>query len=500
MDLGELIRFLREYGNKYANSIFFPRKKNGKVRRLARKFAFEKELNERAWAEELFGSTSNSPLYLLHRSLLRRDLLDRLFHLNIRTGSERRKAMYRSHKAVFMVRVLLMLGARRTAMSLVPKAIKRAREFELTSDRIELLDALSNNAAFNGWAQKFMEYDQELQDATRLKMAELQVSSLSHQITVESVGRAFPTDRLKELGRTAPHAAHLLFREFPTFNVGLMYFRIAVASAEIRENTEEGVTKCGSAIAFLSRFPKLMTEPVRGEFELKRLWLAIASKHFEAAGSAAAACEQCFKSGTNNWFIGKEYEFLLLMHTARWQDASALYKHIVNHNRFQSQSEHVRQKWFLFGNYASFASSVHAPSIPSSQKRVFKKILNEIPIYTRDKDGYNGSLYILQYLILASRGDYDGLIAMSEGIEKYITRYLRGRANTQFYGFLRTLMVLKRHDFNMEKARTRAKRYIELFHRFGREKVDETQTLPFDLMWVWISDWVETRVRPNMPV
>jgi hypothetical protein len=500
IDLAELIRLLREYGNKYANSIFLPRKKSGKMRRLARKFAFEKVRDERAWAEEIFEDTHHSASYILHRARLRWELLDRLFHLEIRTGSERRKAMYKSHKTVFMVRVLLMLGARRTAMSLVPKAIKRAREFELTSDRIELLDALTDNATLNGWRLKFAECDRELRFAMSLKMAEIEMSSLSHQISVESVGRARPSEQLRELGRTAPHAAYLLFREFPTFNVGLGYYRIAVASAEIRENTEEGLSKCVNALTFLSRFPTLMTDPIRGEFELKRLWLAIASKNFEMANAAAIACEQCFKTGTNNWFIAKEYELLLLMHTTQWKEAAESHKLIVKHQRFPTQPEQVRQKWILFGYYAMLVSTTHTSSIPSTQKRAFNKILREVPIYKKEKAGYNASLYILQYLILASRKDYDGLVATSEGITKYINRYLRGRTDTQLYGFLKTLLVLKKCDFDVVKTRKRAKKYIEQFNRYGREKVDETQTLPFDLMWAWISEWVETLVKPKEPI
>ena len=234
-----------------------------------------------------------------------------------------------------------------------------------------------------------------------------------------------------------------------------------------------------------------MTDPIRGEFELKRLWLAIASKNYEMAKSAAMECEQSFKAGTNNWFIAKEYEFFLLMHTKQWQQAAEFHKLIVNHQRFPSQPEQVQQKWILFGYYAALVSTAQTSSIPSTQKRAFNKILREVPIYKKDKAGYNASLYILQYLILASHRDYDGLVAKSEGIAKYINRYLRGRTDTQLYGFLKTLLALKKYDFDVLKTRKRAKKYIEQFNRFGREKVDETQTLPYSMMWAWILEWIK---------
>ena len=195
---------------------------------------------------------------------------------------------------------------------------------------------------------------------------------------------------------------------------------------------------------------------------------------------------------------GKKAEFLLFTHSNDLIQAASLHKYLVHHERFSSQPEQVKEKWMLFGHYLSLASGIGKTALSASRKSLFTKILREVPIYNRDKVGYNASLLILQHLILASTGDADGMIQKSDALRQYISRYLRNRYESQLYGFLKLLLLLPKYDFDMAKIRKRGKRYIEQFQRAGREKIDESQTFPFDRMWGWISEWVEARVRPNM--
>ncbi len=490
-DLSELIRIIRSYGNKRANSLFRPRKKNTKIQQLARKFAFEKNRDEHAWALEICGDSEKSNSYVTHRSLLRRELLDRVFHFDISNGTAHRKAIYRLRKLIFLIKVLLLFGARRTAMSLVPPAMKIATEYESTSDRIDLLETLSSNASLNGWKQKFERYDRALREAMRLRAAEAEITSLDRHIDVESVGRARPSKRAQRLAETAPLDALILFKDFPTFNVGLAYYRISVSSAQTRNNFELGLALCKKAQAFLSRFPKLFTAASQGEFELNRLWMALASRSYPAAEESALRCRQLFREGTNNWFIAQEYEFLLRMHTKQWSEAVQLHERAVNHNRFPLQPEQVRQKWELFSHYAALTSEIRQKKFPIAMNNEFGMIASKIPIYHKDKADYNTSLHILQYLILVVHGDQQSLEEKSDAIDKYIYRNFKGHHEQQSYAFLKTLSLLIHSNFDVERTKTRARRYIEQFSDFGHEKVDETQTLPFDLMWEWVTNAVE---------
>jgi hypothetical protein len=496
-DLDELIRIIRASGNKQANSLFAIKGNDTIIRRLARKFAFEKKIDEHAWALEICRESEHSTSYTWHRALLRRELLDQMFHLEVRTGPQRRKAAYRIRKSIFLMRTLLLFGARRTAMSLVPVAMKIAKEYEITSDRIELLDALCSNASLNGWRIKFERYDRELREALRLRVAEVEITSLDRHLDLENVGVARPSLRAQRLAETAPHQALVLFREFPTFNVGLTYYRIGIAAATMTANFKHALTLHKQAEAFLSRFPKLHTSGIKGEFELRRLGMALSSGSYEAASESAAACQKLFLEGSNNWFIAKEYEFLLLMHTRQWRDAIAMHQLIVTQKRFSAQTDQVKQKWELFGHYAALIPEVGKIHSTVTKSKTFEKLLRKVPIYHQDKEGYNLSLVILQYLMLASEGNIRTLTDRAEAMAKFVYRNFRRRHEGQSYAFLRTLLLLNNSDFDVKKAKSRAKRYIEEFSALSHEKVDETQILPYEVMWDWITNWLDNSNSPR---
>jgi hypothetical protein len=496
--LSELHRIIDIFGSNSSKYLFHPKSKSTNLSLLAQKIDAPGDGNEHEWAMEICGSDENSRAYIRLRSRLKRRLLGYLFHLDIRTGSEFRRALYRSAKDVLCIRILVMLGARGVAMWLIPPALERAQKYELTQDQIELLLLLRQDAAVNGYLTKFTEYVNDLDEAMKLRAAEMKMQAMSDEINVELVAKAGASEKAKELALAARPEAAKLFWQFPTFNVGLNYYRIASLAAESADDSFDTFQMCRQAEEFLSRFPHLNNLLYMGQFALKRLTSAIAIQDFKGAHLAVQSCELCFPDNSNNWFIWKESELHLLLHSKEWHLASALHKEIVNHDRFPVQPEQVRQKWALLGYYTAFAASVQESSIHAAWSSIFNKVLREIPIYKRDKAGYNASLYTLQYLILASRGDHEELVKTSDAIVRYMDRYLRGRHDGQLYGFLKTLVLLNKNDYDVERTKLRAKRYIDQFQRFGREMVDETQTLRFDMMWDWISEWVDTRTKMNM--
>ncbi len=475
-----------------------PNQKNSQLRILARKIAQREPVDERKWAREICNTKEYDQTYIRLRSQLKRRLLGLLFHLELRTGSELRKALYRSAKDVFCIRMLVLFGARSVAMGLVPKALERTRKYELTQDRIELLLLLRRNAKLNGYRTQFRQISHELSEAERLRAAEMRILAIDETIDVELVGKASTSAKARVLATSALPEATQIFSQFPTFNVGLYYFRIATLESESTDNSRKTFRLCDEAELLFSRHPHMHTPLYMGMFAIKRMTSAIGIRAFSSAHSAITVCEASFPRGHNNWFIWKQCQFLLFMHTKEWQAASVLHSEITHHERFDSMSEHIREQWALLGYYVQFALNKETASRLLLLKQ-FDKILTTVPVLKRDKEGYNASLLILQQLLFASTGDFDSMVRKAEGLKQYISRNLRNRHHTQLYAFLRTLIVLQKYDFDLAKVRKRARRHIEQFHSTGREAVNEAQTLPFDLMWEWISNWVVTRVQPNFP-
>jgi hypothetical protein len=486
--LRELILIISEFGSKSPKSLFYSLKKKTQLGLLAKKFNSATDDNERRWAINIVGADDeHDHRYIRLRSKLKRRLMTELFSLDLRVGSELRKATYQSAKDLFTIRILIMLGARKTAIWLIPRALKRAQKYELTQDQIELLLFSRQDAALNGDRAKFERISKELTTIVSIRNTELKLQSLSDEIDLELVARAQPTEIVKNLSIASAKEAQFCYNLFPTFNIGLHYLLMASQASEISEKTARTFHLCDKAEELFERFPHLSTPLYRGEFTLKRLTTAISIRNFEAARNAIQRCENIWPEGRNNWFIWKESEFLFLLHTNCFPQAYALHQKILHHRRFFAQPEQVKEKWALFKQYSTLALEHETPSIKYS----FNRILKDVPIYRRDKGGYNAALVILQHLILLSKGDFVNMLKKSDSIMQYNYRYLRERHHTQLYAFFKTILILEKTNFNIQETKIQAEKFIEQFSKYGLDKINEAQTLPFDLMWSWIIGWVE---------
>ena len=484
--ISDITRFIKRFGNKRARNLFRLRTKQNDVTRLARKFANSDNRDEDAWAKEIVGDRSTSQAYVRLRSQFKRRLLGHLFDLDLNKGSLLRKMMYSNMRRVFMIRVLVMLGARRAAMSLVPAALARARKFEFTSDTIEMLRISRTNAAFEGKRIEFLRYDEELTRMLLLRIAENRIISLHERFDVESVGLGSVSTTLEKLAAPSLKEAREIYQEFPTFNVGINYFRIATTVAEIEGNFRFSIRLCDESAFFLHQYPHHQNKSFDGEFAVKKLTAALSLRSLEEGQSAAKDCEKYFESGTNNWFVMMEYQFLLYMHTQRFDLASLCLKSVESNGRFESQAEQVRQKWSVFGLYLDF---VFYPD-RVQKARALNKLVRNVPIYAKDKAGYNISLLILYYLILVDRGRLDEIVMLCGAMNQYLTRYLRTRKSSPLYAFLKCLVLFQRHNFNLRSARPYTTRYIRQFST-GYYSIEESQVLAYSDMWDRIITGVE---------
>ncbi len=503
--LREIARINREFGNKSSRAFFRPSKSlraDTQVRLLAQKLigSVSKEAEEE-WAQEIVGCERRNRRYVVVRSHLKRLLLSRLFHLDIRTGPEYRKAVYQTAREVFWIRMLVMFGAQQAAMWLLPRALARARKFELTGERIELLIRLRQNAVLDGDLTRFDQAVSELAEAEELHAAEQRMRTMNGTINVRLVRKADPPEDAIALVKSAWPEAARIFELHPTFNIGLDYFRIATLAAESSEDVISLLRLCVRSQQFFGRFPHMMTPLTEGQFALKRFRAAVATREFATANRAIPDCESCFPEGGNNWFIWKEIEMLLRLHENEtdFSKAAALHRSVVTNDRFASQPEQVRQKWAFFGYYAAFAAWKLDQSFPFSKNRDFKKVLKEVPIYTHDKAGYNASLLILQQLIYAATGDVDGMFNKGDALRQYVKRNLRGKRTSRLYAFIHMVLTLHATDFDIPKTERLAHRSIDRFRQSPDTFASERESLPYSLMWRWIAEGIQTH-RPDLQI
>jgi hypothetical protein len=156
-----------------------------------------------------------------------------------------------------------------------------------------------------------------------------------------------------------------------------------------------------------------------------------------------------------------EYYFLLAMHTLRFNRANEIYQEVTSHPRFALQQEALREKWRVFEiclNYANRAT--RAPGDKPVDIDV-DHLLETVPIYTKDKQGYNVPILVMHILLLLERGDLDAITQRMEALKSYRTRYLRAKTNRHSALFFKLLTIMEVNSFDYEVIRDKGAKYYQ---------------------------------------
>ena len=156
-----------------------------------------------------------------------------------------------------------MFDARAVAIWLIPRALKRSRKYELTQDRIELLLFLRQNATLNGDKTQFAHYASELDDAMKLRAAEMKMQAMNEEIGLQLAVRARASEKAKSLARASVPAASMLLEQYPTYNIGLNYFRIATLDSESVEDVRRSFSFAIGQINFLANIHICFRRPIK---------------------------------------------------------------------------------------------------------------------------------------------------------------------------------------------------------------------------------------------
>jgi hypothetical protein len=196
----------------------------------------------------------------------------------------------------------------------------------------------------------------------------------------------------------------------------------------------------------------------------------------------ALQCEKYFNPGHINWLIFREYDFLLSMHMGNYSRALHLFYEVTEHPRFTEQNPERLEKWKIFEAYLNYVLPVQLP------KKSFKlfKFLNEVPVYTKDKKGYNFAILVAEIILLIETDDMDKLINIAEPFRVYVSRYVSRKNNLRSYYFARMLLVLFKYHFASEKSEQIGKKFLDRLIRitsYYNGNLESIEVIPYDVLW-----------------
>jgi hypothetical protein len=181
-----------------------------------------------------------------------------------------------------------------------------------------------------------------------------------------------------------------------------------------------------------------------------------------------------------NWFVLKEFEFKLYLHGNKIKEAYEVYESVLANNFFKRHIEQLTEKWKIHHAYLVFMDSYLNKG---DYKFSLAKFLNDVPINTRDKGGYNFAIRIVELLFQFARGEYNIIFQKMDGLRGYRTRYLNDNTYKRNHLFLSLLLKAEKEGFDGKAMKKADWKEIDELRKLNTYIIADWEIMPFDVIW-----------------
>ncbi len=422
-------------------------------------------------------------------------LFDALFMLDLDVPklSKAYKADFKTNKLICTAKILLASGGRTTAIEIMKKALSMAEEFELNEETITLCNNLRRHYSLVGQKKEARHFKEKHREALKRYTLEVECEEMWYELFVEyATSVSFKPAQKKKALRFLRKADKILEKE-QTFQLKLHHFRIKDMVYQIGHEFENALQLGKKARKFCNDNPLLASHYIQGEWALKQLNCCLHLQDYKRGKKFAEDCKKFFPKTSTNRLIFFEYYFLLAMHTERYQEALEIYSEATSHERFKYLPKARWEKWKIFEAYLHFIMETDVSA--NDEKYNIYQMFNEVPVFSRDKKGFNIAILIVQILFYQAHDNYDMIISRAEALKMYSYRHLTALTpRSRLLIFMILQMESKSfHYENTLKATQKAYNKLCKHQHNYVGRIENMEVVPYEKLWDWIMEKLKAR-------
>lgn len=338
-------------------------------------------------------------------------------------------------------------------------------EFEKEEKLVELVPEirkglkLAKNYCFNKLHFEFAEslyYHYQIKERST-KMATYlrgEINNARHLRDIEEKARQGYTDISYQIQSTnrsnedllkALHGYCLEMEKFLSLrntNISKFIFQILITKSKIDQDYKKALMYLEDAITFFESKGSSLS----AHYKASSIDLLIISKEYKRAIDLIESSMITFSSNRFSKLVLTINKMITLIHAKRYED----FYFVLSNIKLDDKTNQVIKETFQL--LKGFAMILGSSGLINNCKRFrISKILNELPIFTKDKYGNFINILILK-LATGIQTSQDKLIDEYEGIERAFYRYCE--KDSREYTFIKMLLRFPKYGYDLEVIKT----------------------------------------------
>ncbi|WP_073854956.1 hypothetical protein [Pontibacter flavimaris] len=479
-EIKALVRITADDNN--VNLLFPQANKNNKEGMLYQNLLTDVYSDDAIASKDLYNSHPNDVKYKMLKHRLKKKLYNNLFFFDY-SKQKLKKAHQKEQECIHLLHhahLLLRLYERDIALNLTSKVKSIAKDYEYINYLIDALELEMTNFSDKGDLTKYNSAREELEYYLYIKKYEREAITLFQLLRIQlkkSVKSrrgnllTFEEDlvRLKLLWQKT--------KSYETFNAyykaNIIYHEMTGDFSSIVDLTvhSEELLQAGQVnkIRFDADFNKYIL-----------VYAHLRAKKLERGLKYAAEFLYAFEEDNPNWFAYMENYFLLALYTRNYLLVETLLHKVFNNPSFKKQQGAAKERWTLYQAYFLLLNSTVA-----NFNNSINPFLLSLPEYSKDKQGFNVAILILQFIHYLQKKDTEALLYRIESLKKYILTHLKETFSLRSKTFLKLLILTVTEDYDAKSSRTKGQKLYQKLVEAPTpgDAFAEIEIVPYEHLW-----------------
>jgi hypothetical protein len=455
-------------------------------------------------AQVLYNAGTESVKYRVLKNRIKERIYNNVLFIDTgKRGSNSYAGVYlKLYRHLIVSKFLVGLNAKTAGYELMNKVLNKALKYQMHDIVQQCSLHFRRQSMLEGSNSQFDYYNNLFQTANNNLMAEVKAEELYYTIMINFNKSVSHSPELIEKARDCSKDITRLQEQFHTYFINYYDHSIKSIYFQLISDYSSAIASCDRFDKYLNEHPIFYSDArhannlvIKGSCYLH---LANYKKGIECAREALPL----YAEGSENWFILQELYFLLLFNSNDLYGATDIYCNVITHPRFNYTRAQQQELWKVFGGYLWFMINYYKDDrclkLLAQQKQTFRfsKLLNEVPLFSRDKKGMNVAVLILQILLLLEKRDYVKIISRMEALKSYTYRNLGKDDAYRSHYFIKMLLAMEKMQFDPVKTHLKTTALLDKL-RIGDLNYTSTQTrmeiISYERLWNIALDMIKEK-------
>ncbi|MEZ4917099.1 MAG: hypothetical protein R2836_08970 [Chitinophagales bacterium] len=375
------------------------------------------------------------------------------------------KEILTANRLAYLSRLLFSLGATKSSIYLLNKAIPILEKNELLEPLINLYKIKLTEYVINNQPKKLKQVSEKIKNYCHNLNDEINVTILYEKIgLIYNKSEILTASDYSNLNDAVSELKSLNINEKSTFD---SIWKKSLLLIEFHQYNGE-YTKLYDEIYLIE---SLLNK--KAHFNHQNRKIQILSWKLEAFGYLHEVSKGniivydlllLINSINSNWFSVQRKILFFYIHTNQYEKAFEITEKITNLNEFKTYNENFKELWIMWHTYLEIYSKKE--KIDELKKIKIYKVLNSVNRMTKDKLGVNTAKIIMELWYNFLTKDYDSLIDAYNAVSIYKTRYItpnKLKRTAILFDFITTSSINSfRKDDLIEKGNKALQKFEEL--------------------------------------